>query len=210
MSLVVFLNVSEIKSKDALLSFASVIVSLSKTPNISKVFIWGAATHEVTRYIDRIPRSITITQSSHDHSFYTTIFKGLEGVSPQSMIAVIEDFSYMYLPESLVSCATAIESGLHYCQFVEILNDVPGIVSFSTKYWKAPSYTEAKSFMSRASTLSQDQDVFETYAKPFEILDIVKSRKIATPMPSLAAKLPLQNIPSLIPWQQVKQLIEQF
>jgi hypothetical protein len=134
----------------------------------------------------------------------------LASIAPQSMVAVIHEFSALYLPESLAAAAVGIESGLQYCQYEEIVNDTPGVLSFAMKYWKAPSFSETRNFTCQASTLSQDLSVFLTYDKPFEILDIIKSRKIATPFPSLANSLPLTNKPSLIPWQQVKQMIEQF
>ena len=206
--MIVCLNISNVKSEHSLLSFASIIVALSKTPNIVRVCIQGTPSAETSKYLDRIPRNIPLITS--DAPFLTMIQHELGNVAPNSMVVSIEDFSALYLPESLASAAVGVESGLHYCQFEEILNDTPGVLSFAMKYWKAPSFGETKNFACHASTLVQDMSVFLTYEKPFEILDIIKSRKIATPFPSLASQLPLSPKPSLIPWNQVKQMIEQF
>jgi hypothetical protein len=208
MSLVVFLNVNEIKETS--LSFASIIVALCKTPNVSRVNVWGNLAPDLNKYLDRIPRSVNVQVSESSTPFAKVLQDELLKISPQSMVVVVQDFSYLFLPECFASAATGVVSGFHYCQFEEILNDAPGVVNFAMKYWKAPSYSETLNYTCQASTLVQDLSVFQTYEKPFEILDILKNRKISTPFPSLAAKLPLQNTQSLIPWHQVKQMIEQF
>lgn len=209
MSLSIVLNVNEVR-ESSLLSFASVIVALCKTPNVSRVIVWGNVAPDLNKYLDRIPRSITVQAVGSTVPFPTFLQNELNSFAPQSMISVIQDFSALFLPECFASTATGVASGFHYCQFEEILNDAPGVLSFAMKYWKAPSYSKTLNYTCQVSTLLQDISVFQSYEDPFEILDILKSRKIATPFPSLAAKLPLTTAPSLIPWQQVKQMIEQF
>lgn len=209
MSLAVFFNVNEVK-ETSVLSFASIIVALCKTPNVSRVCIWGNVDPELNKYLDRIPRNVKVELCGTSTPFSSMLQHELTLIAPQTMVSVVQDFSYLFLPECFASAATGVVSGFNYCQFEEIINDAPGVVNFAMKYWKAPSYSETLNYTCQASTLTQDLSVFQTYDKPFEILDILKNRKIATPFPSLAAKLPLQNTPSLIPWQQVRQMIEQF
>lgn len=210
---VVLVDSSVIQEKaQGKLCMGSLIFALSKTTGISKVvFSYTETLSEIQELLNKIPRSIPVETVQKE--FLPFLRDESQKLSPSDLVLVYSSPLFL-LPDSIASAAVGLaQSGLGYVQFEENTSSEPGVISFAARYWKNPSYTNSSkqhTYMTKAVLLQQDMDIFCKYDQPFEILDVLRGRKIATPMPSLATLLPLPtpNL-SLINWQATVSMIEQ-
>jgi hypothetical protein len=209
----VLVDTSVIDLPQGKLCLGSLIFALSKTQGISRVVFSHTEklSAQVQDLLNKIPRSILV--ETKEKEFLSFLKDESLKLLPSDLVLVYS-LPLFVLPDSIVSGALGLsQAGLSYVQFEENTSTEPGIISFAARYWKVPSYSNSSkrhTFMTKAVHLQQDMEIFSKYDQPFEILDVLRGRKIATPMPSLATSLPLPvpNYP-MINWQATVSMIEQ-
>jgi hypothetical protein len=210
----VLVDTSVIDLPQGRLCMGSLIFAISKTQGISRVvfsYSGEKISAQVQDLLNKIPRSITVETVKKEFMDFLT--EETRKMSSSDFVFVYSSPLFL-LPDSIMAAVAGIvQGGLAYTQLEENTSVEPGIISFAARYWKVPSYSNTSkqhTFMTRALTLHQDLEVFVKYDQPFEILDVLRGRKIATPMPSLATSLPMPspNYP-MINWQATISMIEQ-
>jgi hypothetical protein len=207
------LDASQATNEHGRLSLASAIFAISKTPSISKVKVWYGTSKAAEALFNKLPRNVGLETLS-GASFAEALQHGITSVPPSELVFIYQGSPLLLIPESLVSAATAVvHLDLHYAQFEELASQTPVNINFAGRYWKTPSYSSSQvSVVARASTLAMDLEMFALHKDAYSVLDMLRQRKIGTPMPSLACTLPLPPAhltPPMIPWANVKSMIEQ-
>ncbi len=208
------LDASQAHTEHGKLSLASVIFAISKTPAISKVKVWYGSSKAAEPLFNKLPRNVSL-DCIDAPTFTDALQQCITQLPSTDLVFVYQGAPLLLIPESLASAATAVmHLDLHYAQFEELPSNFPVNISFAGRYWKTPSYYSTQvPFVARASTLAMDLDVFALHKDTaYSVLDVLRQRKIGTPMPSLACALPLpppQQSPPMIPWANIKGMIEQ-
>ena len=206
MSLTVYLDVSA-TDKTTQLALASSILALSKIPNVARVCAFGAP----VPLLEKVPRNVKLDYMT-GVSFEKAYSKDM--LTDKSDLVYVASTKHALLPEALgCACAAFQALGVDYVQLEDVPSPHAVMVTYAMRFWKLPSYaSESRSnFVARRLVFCNDLDTFEDYNWPFDFLDSVRGRKIATPLPSLSCALPLAaNAPPMIQWPAILQMIEQL
>jgi hypothetical protein len=216
MSIVVCLQCPTALNEDNKFSLASYVFSISKTPGIKFVCVFGGA----SPILDKIPRSIRVISKPAPSHFYQAVVEMCkeEGVSVTDYVMLIPELKDLLVPEALQSSALALKK-CDYAFLRETSTQQLTRVEFlDARHWML-GVPSQKTFMTKFSTLLQDcEDVISLTPNPypredfaFDVLVIIKHRVLASPLPSLACPLPISaSMPPIVPWKQVHDLIKNF
>lgn len=209
MSLVVCINSPKDLSEDSKVSLASYVFSISKTPGIKAVYVFGDS-HPI---LDKVPRSIRVVPKPTSVTFLEAVSETCQELLPTDLVLVVSDLKDLVLPETLQCAALALRK----CDYAFLREFLPQnlirIEFMDARHWMlgVPSQTI---FMTKCSTFLQDNEEFrlsQSSSLAFDVLAILKHRVLASPVPSLACPLPLTpSVPPLVPWKQVHELIKNF
>ena len=208
------LDASQAHTEHGKVSLASAIFAISKTPSISKVKVWYGTCKGAESLFNKLPRNVAL-DCIDAPTFTHAVQQCISQIPSNDLVFVYQGAPLLLIPEALVSAATAIlHLDMHYAQLEELPSSTPVNISFAGRYWKTPSYYSAQvPIVARASTLAMDMDMLTLHKDTaYSVLDVLRQRRIGTPMPSLACALPLpplQQAPPMIPWGNVKAMIEQ-
>jgi len=208
------LDASQAFTEHGKVSLASAIFAISKTPSVTKVKVWYGTSKSAEPLFNKLPRNVSL-DTVNAETFNDALKQCISQIPSTELVFVYQGAPFLLIPESLVSASAAIvHLDMHYAQFEELPSSTPVNISFAGRYWKTPSYSSALvPVVARASTLAMDMDMFDVHKDAtYSVLDMLRQRKIGTPMPSLACSLPLpptQQAPPMIPWANIKAMIEQ-
>ena len=210
MSLVVCINCPKTLSEHDSISLASYVFSISKTPGIKSVCVYGHS----SPILDKLPRSLGLIEKPLTSSFYEAVFDTCKKeLLPTDLVLVISQLKDLVLPEALQCAALALRK-TDYAFFREFLPQTMTKVEFiDARHWML-GVPAQNIFMTRVSTLIQDNEEFrlsktQEMNLSFDVLSILKHRVLASPVPSLSCPLPLSTSdPPLVPWKQVQELVK--
>jgi hypothetical protein len=212
MSLVVCLQCPIALSEDNKYSLASYVFSLSKTPGIKFIVVFGVS----CSILDKIPRSLRVILKPSSSNFYEEVVDTCkeENVAVTDLVMLISDLKDLVVPEAMQCSALALRK-CDYAFLRETTTQQLIKVEFmDARHWMM-GVPAQKNFMTKFSTLIQDiDDLKGLHAQndfAFDVLTIMKQRILASPLPSLACPLPLSiAMPPIVPWKQVHELIKNF
>jgi hypothetical protein len=204
MSIHVCINSPLLWSDENNLSFASFLLSLSKTPSVKHVHIFGEAP---AQFLDKVPRSITLYTKPKCllKDFYLSVLEVCKS-SVTDLVFIIPELSQLVVPETVHSAALA----QRVCDYSFLTENTEGLSSVKfveLRHWTVGAAHSGPAFMTKCFTFIEDHEEFENEFC-FDVLKVLKKRLVACPLPSLACPLPLKVQPPIIPWKQVHDVIK--
>jgi hypothetical protein len=178
-------------------------------PKVSKVTI---VCKESNEYVERLPRFINLEVGPFD--FWTKVKSySLNTV----VVAFHEKETLLFNPDAIAIAASVALGNLgKYVGFVDSTGkaDSLGVVFLGALHFSV-SFSPCLSFATTVSTLLEDKEVIEAFwnMHPFmfwSTLQTLRNRKCLSPIPSLAATLPLDDNenPPGVNWKQLQDFIE--
>lgn len=178
-------------------------------PKISKITV---VCNESNDFIDRLPRAIQLDIGKFD--FWTKI----KSFSLGTVVVVLHDKETLLLsPDSIATVASVALGSLgKYIGFVDATGkaDSLGVTFLGSMHFSA-AFSPCLSFATTVSTLLEDKEILETFwnMHPFMLwstLQTLRNRKCLSPIPSLAAPLPLDEStnPPGINWNQLQEFMD--
>lgn len=156
----------------------------------------------------KLPRHVTLDLCTTPIS----VWDKLASVPPTAFVAIFRD-ELLLLPEALgLACATAQDQSGKYVTFVDTTGkgESRGLVFSVQRHWSLGAGV-SNSFVTTVRTLMDDADVWKelwsaTPRLQWSALELLQNRKILSPLPSLAAPMPLNDAtnPPGIQWSTLQ------
>lgn len=204
MSIHVFVHSPRNWTEDSKLGLASLILSVSKTPNVKQLIVGDSP----STLLDKVPRSVSLLIKPRPSlkDFYELVKEMSSSLPPTDFLVIVPELSQMIVPEAVHSAGLA----LRLCDYVFFTENLDGLVSVKfaeLRHWTLGSSPSGPAVMTKCSTFLQDQEEF-LEESCFDVLRVLKKRVLASPVPSLACPLPIKVQPPIIPWKQVHDAIK--
>jgi hypothetical protein len=156
-----------------------------------------------------LPRHVTLELCTSPIS----VWDKLASVPPTGFVALFRD-SLLLVPEALgLACAVAQEQAGKYVTFVDTTgkSDSRGVIFSVQRHWSVGAGLSS-SFVTTVRTLLDDADVWRemwsaTPKLQWSAVELLQNRKVLSPLPSLAAPLPLSDAtnPPGVQWSTLQE-----